>query len=240
MHVIQKINKELEKNSDAQKAKQHQHFFKTGKGEYGEGDIFIGITVPTLRKIAKKYQKELTLKDIQSFLSSPIHEKRLLSLFLLRIMYEQKNSEISKESIIDFYLSNTRNINNWDLVDSSASYILGHYLLNNDLVNKKILHKLADSNNLWEQRIAIISTHAFIKNGEYSEFFKLAEKLLHHEHDLIHKAIGWMLREVGKKNLEDEEKFLQKHYKKMPRTMLRYAIERFEEPKRKAYLSGHI
>jgi len=226
---LSQIKKELNSLSDKEKAKILSGFFKTGKGEYGEGDKFLGITIPEQRKIEKKY--DLTLKEIQELLNSNIHEYRLTALFMLIKKY--KNSE-NKKQIYKFYLKNTKNINNWDLVDLSAPNILGDYLIDKD---RKILHKLAESKNLWERRIAILATYTFIRKNDFDDTLKIAEMLLNDKHDLIHKAVGWMLREVGKRNIEKEEQFLKKHHKKMPRTMLRYAIEKLDKKKRKYYLN---
>jgi len=224
---------DLRKESDSEKAKILQRFFKTGKGEYGEEDIFLGITVPKQRQIAIKYES-LALKDIQLLLKSKIHEERLTALLILVNNY--KKSE-NKSEIYDFYLKNTKNINSWDLVDLSAQVIIGTYLEDKD---RSILYKLAKSSNLWERRIAIISTFHFIKNNDFSDALKIAEILLNDKHDLIHKAVGWMLREIGKRDISVLENFLKKNYHSMPRTMLRYAIEKFPEKKRKMYLAGKI
>ena len=222
------IVKDLEKAGNKEKAIILSRFFKTGKGQYGEGDIFLGIVVPKQREIANKYST-LSLQDVQRLLSSKIHEHRLTALLVLVLQYQNSNDK----KIIDFYLKNTKYINNWDLVDLSADKILGNYLIDKD---KSILYKLAKSNNLWKRRISIISTFAFIKKNKFEDTLKISEILLNDKHDLIQKAVGWMLRELGKRNQEIEEKFLKKHYKKMPRTMLRYAIERFTEEKRKFYI----
>tara|TARA_Y100000310_G_C20677729_1_gene814063 strand:- start:771 stop:1460 length:690 start_codon:yes stop_codon:yes gene_type:complete len=227
--MLGKIKEELFNLKDPEKAKILSRFFKTGKGEYGEGDIFLGIVVPKQRKVAKKYLN-LSLEAIQELFSSKIHEYRLTSLFILIDKYKKSNN---KKEIFDFYLKNTKNINNWDLVDLSAGNILGNYLLEKD---KSILYELAKSDNLWERRIAIISTFAFIRDNKFEDTLKISELLLNDKHDLIHKAVGWMLREVGKKNQEVEEEFLRKYYKEMPRTMLRYSIEKFDEDKREFYL----
>lgn len=216
-------------------AKTMQWFFKTGKGEYGEGDLFAGIKVPVQRKLAKEF-KDLSLNDTKDLLGSPIHEERLISLFILVNKYE-KGDYIEKEKIFSFYLKNRKGVNNWDLVDLSAPKIVGKHLLDKD---KSILIKLASSKNLWERRISILSTYEFIKNGKFDTALKISRILLKDNHDLIHKAVGWMLREIGKKNIAVEENFLKTHYKKMPRTMLRYAIEKFPEAKRKKYLQGKI
>ncbi|HEC85554.1 MAG TPA: DNA alkylation repair protein, partial [Thioploca sp.] len=200
-------------------------------GEYGEGDKFLGIKVPVQRKVAKKYQA-LSLTDIQTLLNSDIHEYRLTALILL-INHYTKANDTNKQKIFDFYLHNTKHINNWDLVDITAPKIVGDYLLDKP---RDILYQLARSTNLWEKRIAIIATMTFIKQDDFSDTLKLAEILLNDEHDLIHKAVGWTLREVGKREQSVEENFLNKHYKQMPRTMLRYAIERFDDKRRKFYL----
>jgi len=228
------LKSDLRKASNPEKAKLLQRFFKTGKGEYGEGDIFIGVVVPETRKVAVKH-KYLGLKDIESLLKSKIHEERLCALLLLVHNY-QKHKE-KRTEIFNFYLKNTKYINNWDLVDLSAHQIVGHFLFDK---NKSIIYKLASSSNLWEKRISIISTFYFIKMGQFSDSLRLAEILLNDKHDLIHKAVGWMLREIGKKDLETLECFLKFHYKSMPRTMLRYAIEKFPEKQRRAYLLGKV
>ena len=231
MSDLEKIKKELKRSSNSEQAKILQRFFKTKKGEYGEGDIFLGIKVPMQRQIAKKY-KSLRLKKIKNLLNSKIHAYRFTALLLLIDKYE-KADEKEKKKIFDFYLSNTKNINNWDLVDISAPKIVGKFLIDKE---KNILYKLAKSKNLWEKRIAIIAAFTFIKNNDLKDTLKISRILLNDEHDLIHKAVGWMLREVGKRNQKVEEEFLSKHYKKMPRTMLRYSIEKFSEKKRKKYL----
>ena len=228
---LENIKDDLQQLANPEKARVLSGFFKTGKGEYGEGDIFLGIRVPEQRKIAKKYSG-LAFDDIGQLLESNIHEYRLTSLFILILKYNKEGSRGKKE-IVDFYVKNIKNVNNWDLVDSSAPHILGHFLLDKD---RSILYRLARSDNLWERRISILSTFAFIKTNTFEDASKISEILLSDEHDLIHKAVGWMLREVGKRDLTIEEEFLQKHYLKMPRTMLRYAIEKFDEDKRKFYL----
>ncbi len=231
------IRNELKENSNIEKSEIYRRFFKTGKGEYGEGDVFLGLSVPQTRNIAKKY-KDISLPDIRILLGSKIHEERLAALEILSMKYESKNtSEKQKEEIFNFYLSHTKWINNWDLVDLSAEYIIGDFLYDKD---KSILYRLAKSENLWERRIAIISTFHFIKRGKFEETLKIAELLMKDQHDLIQKAVGWMLREIGKKNKKVEEQFLKEHYKNMPRTMLRYAIEKFPEKERKMYLTGKV
>ncbi len=232
---IDEVRKELKSKASPETAKNLQRFFKTGPGEYGEGDIFLGLKVGGSREIAKKYQ-DLSLKETEKLLHSKIHEERLVALLIL-IHKFQTDKEDLKEKIFKLYLKNTKYINNWDLIDLSAHKIIGEYLRNK---SKKILYKLAKSENLWERRIAVLSTFHFIGNNEFKESLKISKLLLKDQHDLIHKAVGWMLREIGKRSLAAEEKFLKIHYKKMPRTMLRYAIERFPEKKRQAYLKGKI
>jgi len=229
--MLNQIRKELQHLADPDRAKILQKFFKTGKGQYGEGDVFLGIKVPEQRKLAKKYQG-LTLKEINKLLSSKYHEHRLTSLLILVIKYSNAD-ESGKREIADFYFKNTAHINNWDLVDSSADKIIGDYLLQRE---RSILYKLAKSENMWERRIAIMATFRFIKNNEFIDTLKISEILIRDDHDLIHKAVGWMLRETGKRDMAVEEAFLKKHYKKMPRTMLRYAIEKFDQKKRRTYL----
>ncbi|MFW6134177.1 MAG: DNA alkylation repair protein [Elusimicrobiota bacterium] len=231
--MLKKLTNELNKLKDPEKAKILSSFFKTGKGEYGEGDVFLGIKVPVLRKVAKKY-KQVTLCDIEELLKSNIHEYRFIGLVFLVDKYN-KGTEKDKKQIADFYLRNARNINNWDLVDMSAPKILGHYLIDKD---KSVLFKMAKSDNLWERRIAIVAAFHFIKNNRFDEAVEISEILLNDNHDLIRKAVGWMLREIGKRNEDKEEEFLNKHYKIMPGTMLRYAIERMEKSKREFYLKG--
>jgi len=227
------VKKEIRAISDKDKAKELQRFFKTKKGEYGEGDKFLGVSVPDVRKIARKYKD---LREIMPLLRSQYHEERLLALLILVERFSKGDRNIQK-IVFEFYLKNTKFVNNWDLVDLTAHKIVGTYLIEKD---KKILYDLAKSNNLWEKRIAIISCFAFIHKNDFKDAIKIAEILLHDEHDLIHKAVGWVLREVGKKDLVVEEKFLHRHYKNMPRTMLRYSIEKFPEKKRLAYLKGLI
>jgi 3-methyladenine DNA glycosylase AlkD len=227
------IGAKLRALGDPRKAEDLQRFFKTGTGEYGEGDVFLGIRVPVLRKLATEY-RDLTLGQAKKLLRSAIHEERLLALFILIDIFA-KGSDVAKRQIYHLYLEHTQFVNNWDLVDASAEHIVGAYLWDKD---KAPLLELAGSSLLWERRIAILSTFHFIKRGEFEATLKIARLLLADSEDLIHKAVGWMLREVGKRNLATEEAFLGKHYRKMPRTMLRYAIERFPEEKRRAYLHG--
>lgn len=227
------IQKDLKKIANPLKAKVLAGFFKTGKGQYGEGDIFLGVTVPQSRMIAKRYWKEVSLEDVGTLLQSPIHEERLVALIILVEKYSKADQKI-KKTIYDFYIVNARRVNNWDLVDLTAHRIVGDYLFERD---KTLLYRLAKSDNLWERRISIVATLHFIKKGKYDETFKIAELLLCDQHDLIHKAVGWMLREVGKRDQKKAEVFLKKHCKVFPRTTLRYAIERFEPKKRQFYLA---
>jgi 3-methyladenine DNA glycosylase AlkD len=224
------ILKELLSFKSPQKEEVFVRFFKTGRGEYGEGDIFLGLSVPTTRKIALKY-RDLPIDEIQKLLNNKYHECRLAALIILVYQYQHGNK---KRGIFNFYIKNIKHINNWDLVDLSVYHIVGDYLLNKD---RKILYKLAKSKNLWGRRIAMVSTFAFIKNGEFLDTFKIAESLFNDTEDLIHKACGWMIREVGKRISEKKlVEFLEKNSPKMPRTMLRYAIERLPEPKRQYFL----
>ena len=229
--MLIKIKNELQSHKNEAKAKILSGFFKTGKGQYGEGDVFLGIAVPITREIAKKYS-DMGFADIHKLLLSKIHEERLSALMILAEKYKKSDLK-SKKLIVEFYLNNTKNINNWDLVDLSADKILGNYLVGKD---KLILYKLAKSSNLWEKRISVVSTFAFIKNNQFSDTIKIAEILLNDGQDLIQKAVGWMLREMGKRDEKELLKFLDKNYKKMPRTMLRYAIERLDEKKKKFYM----
>jgi 3-methyladenine DNA glycosylase AlkD len=233
--TAKEISKRLKKLENKQQAAISRKFFKTGPGEYGEGDIFIGIRVPALRKLVKDYF-ELPIKEIQSLLKSPVHEERLLAL-LLMVRKASGRSDDIKKSIYELYLKNTRFVNNWDLVDASAEHVVGAYLRDK---NKSVLYRLAESEDLWERRIAIMSTFHYVKHHDFLETLRISKILLFDRHDLIHKATGWMLREIGKRDLQTEENFLKTHYKKMPRTMLRYAIEKFPESKRQRYLKGKI
>jgi 3-methyladenine DNA glycosylase AlkD len=232
----EKIEKELKKVSPKEKADHDARFFKTGKGEYSEEDLFLGISNPDIHKVANRYREEISIEDTIYFLKHEIHEYRLLALDILKYRYEKGDQEQKKE-IVDIYLNSIEYVNNWDLVDLSAPYILGDYLLNRE---KDILYELAKSNNLWAQRIAIIATLAFIKEGKYEDSLKISQLLLNHQHDLIHKAIGWMLREIWKREPSVTEGFIKKHYENISRTTLRYAIERMKESKRQKFLKGEF
>lgn len=232
---VKDIQNDLDHLASKEIATVLQRFFKTGKGEYGEGDIFRGIKVPNIRNLCKKY-KDISLNETKKLLHSAYHEDRLLALFILVEKY-RKGEETVRNQIFRLYLKNTKYINNWDLIDLSAEHIIGPHLEKGD---KSLLTKLAKSNSLWERRIAVLSTFHFIKDKKFNQTLKIAAILLKDKEDLIHKAVGWMLREIGKRDLSVEEEFLKKNYKKMPRTMLRYAIEKFPENKRKAYLLGKV
>ena len=227
----EQVKAELEKLSDPERAMNLQRFFKTGKGEYGEGDVFIGVRVPDQRRIAKK-NRNISLSDVLELLRSEIHEHRLTALFILTEQFN-KGDEEARQRIVDLYLRNTANVNNWDLVDSSAHKILGVWLVDKP---RGVLYDLARSESLWERRISIISTFAFIQRDDLVDALALAGVLVGDEHDLIHKASGWVLREVGKKDQLVLEEFLLEHFETMPRTMLRYAIERLPEERRSFYM----
>ncbi len=227
------IRREIRALGDPAIAEHSQRFFKTGKGEYGEGDRFLGIRVPVIRKQVQKY-REAPLRVIVAFLRSPWHEERLFAVLSLAKRY-QLGDEDTRRTVYETYLAHLKYVNNWDLVDGSAHLIVGRWLEGR---SRKLLHKLARSKNLWERRVAIMSTYHFIKNRDFDQTLAIAEALVNDRKDLIHKAVGWMLREIGNRHLKTEELFLQAHYKVMPRTMLRYAIEKFPENKRRAYLEG--
>lgn len=234
---LKDIYKKLEALRRPERAIGSAKFFQSHPGGYGEGDTFYGMTVPDQKALAKEYSKLLTLEEMAELLTSPVHDIRITSLMMLVKRYEKSRDEAEKEAIVNIYLKHTDYINNWDLVDTSAHYILGPWLLDKP---HDILFELADRNHLWSQRIAMIASYHFIRKGQYKTSLKLAEKLLHHKHDLIHKAVGWMLREIGNRDYKTEYDFLKKHYKTMPRTMLRYAIEKFDEPVRQDFLQGRI
>jgi 3-methyladenine DNA glycosylase AlkD len=225
--LLQLANKEIAEHS--------QRFFKTAKGEYGEGDIFLGIRAPVLRKLVKKY-RGISLVEVCKLLHSKFHEERLLAILMLVQLFKTADDDEQKQ-IYDLYLRNTEFINNWDIVDISAGNIVGAYLYEKDRIP---LYHLVKSENLWERRISIIATFYFIRKNDFEETLKISKILLHDKEDLIQKAVGWMLREVGKKVIEIEEEFLEEHYKKMPRTMLRYSIEKIPETRRKMYLKGEV
>lgn len=232
MTTVSQIRAELKSFGNPEKAAHLSRFFKTGKGEYGEGDRFMGITVPEQRAIAKKYASA-ELPVLEELIASPFHEQRLTALLILTFKYRKSQSETEKENFIRFYLNHTRFINNWDLVDLSCYVLLGDWLQNKD---RSLLYRLAESSDIWEQRIAIVSCMHFVRKGDFKDCLAIADKLLLHPHDLIHKATGWLLREIGKRDKETLVAFLQERYLRMPRTMLRYAIERFPEEERQKWL----
>ncbi len=233
---VLEIQRELKQLGNAEIARHSLRFFKTGVGQYGAGDRFLGIRVPALREIAKKYQG-IGLDDAVELLRSAFHEERLMALFILVRKYQRPKDTGEREAIYRLYLNSTRWINNWDLVDCSAEHIAGAHLRERD---KRPLYKLASSESLWERRIAMMATFHFIRQGEFDDALRIVAILLPDPEDLIHKAVGWMLREIGKRDLDTEERFLKCHCRQMPRTMLRYAIEKFPEQKRQRYLKGTI
>ena len=237
------IHNDLMQLANEQIAEHSQRFFKTGKGEYGEGDIFLGIRVSVLRKLVKKYRR-ISIAEVRKLLHSKFHEERLLAVLILVHLFKNRSGTLDEsgtydgqKQIYNLYLDNIEFINNWDIVDISAGNIVGAYLHQKD---KALLYRLVYADNLWERRISIISTFYFIRQNEFDDTLKIAEISLNDKADLIQKAVGWMLREVGKREIEIEEEFLQEHYMKMPRTLLRYAIERITEARRKMYLKGQI
>ncbi len=234
-NTIDEIQKELIRLSNLDDAEFLQRYFKTGPGQYGESDIFRGIRVPVLRKLSGKY-RHISLEDADALLHSPYHEDRLLALLILIRKYGAAD-ETGRAAIYKLYLGRTTHINNWDLVDLSALHIVGSYLNGR---SRKPLYTLARSKNIWERRTAVLATFCFIRKGDFEDSLKIAALLLEDREDLIHKAVGWMLREIGKRDLAAEEEFLLKHYRQMPRTMLRYAIERFPRDRRLAFLNGKI
>lgn len=231
MSNLNNLKKDLQKLANPQQAQILQRFFKTGPGEYGEGDVFLGINVPDQRKVAKKYVG-ISLDALKKLVNSKIHEHRLTGFMLLDYKYQQADQR-AKKKLFNFYIKNRAGANNWDIIDVTAPKIIGDFLIDKD---KSILYKFAKSKNLWERRIAMVACIAFIRENDFKDTLRISEILLNDEHDLIHKAVGWMLREVGKRDQAVGEKFLKKHYQKMPRTMLRYAIERFSDKKRRLYL----
>jgi len=231
-----KASEEIRELADAEIAKNSLRFFKTDKGQYGFGDIFLGVRAPKIRLIAKKYI-DISIADMKILIQSKYHEERFLGLIILVNKYSKTKDKKTINQLYKIYISSFKYINNWDLVDVTCPHVTGKYLIDKD---RSILYKWAKSDDLWTKRIAIVSTFSFIRQNDLEDTFKIAEILLQDKHDLIHKAVGWMLREAGKRDLEKEEIFLKKYYRDMPRTMLRYAIEKFPESKRQAYLKGTI
>ncbi len=230
--MIESIIKAIQSYQKPEKAKIYQRFFKTGPGEYGEGDVFVGVTVPETRAIVKQFWQDVSLEDALLLLNSEIHEYRLTGLLILVAKYE-KGDAVMRQQVYDAYLQNTAQINNWDLIDLTAPKIVGAHLIERD---RGLLFKLAQSEDLWERRIAILSCFAFIRRDDFADLVKISEILLHDEHDLIHKAVGWMLREMGKRELELLRDFLSRHAGVMPRTMLRYAIEKMSPEERAKWM----
>ena len=235
--LTEQIIEALKDKAIPEKALFFPRFFKTGPGEYGEGDLFWGVTVPDQRQIAKQFFKEISLEELTRLIQHPVHEVRLTGLLALVYRYEKTRSESEQKEQVNFYLSQLDFVNNWDLLDSSCYQILGHFYWKKE---KALFYELADSGHLWRQRVAMISSFFWIKKREFDDALVLAEKLKNHPHDLMHKAVGWMLREIGKRDLETEMEFLKKHYQTMPRTALRYAIEKFPEDVRQDFLKGNI
>ena len=233
--MSQSLRKALLAVADPEIALHSQRFFKTSKGEYGEGDVFLGIRMPVLREHARRF-KVLTLDEVLQSLCSEYHEERLCALVIMVLQFK-KGDAAAKQGVYEAYLRHTANINNWDLVDTSSHPIVGGYLLDKP---RDPLYELAGSDSLWERRIAMMSTYHFIKLGQFDDTLKLAEILRDDKEDLIHKVVGWMLREIGKRDVAVEKAFLAQHYQLMPRTMLRYAIEKFPRGERRAYLAGDV
>lgn len=238
MSLVQTISNALADLSIPENVEILQKFFKTGKGEYAEGDVFIGVKVPDQRIVAKEFYNKISLEELSELLSSKIHEHRLTALLMLVYKFEKTKDKNQQKEIVAFYLKHTKHINNWDLVDTSCYKILGRYCFENQ--DSKILEKLSDSKNMWEMRMAIVGTMYHVKKEEFDLTKSFALKNLHHPHDLMHKANGWLLREMGKKNETELLDFLNLHYRNMPRTCLRYAIEKLDENLRQDYLKGKI
>ncbi len=224
-------SKALKSLATPERAKANAWFFKTGPGQYGEGDKFLGVTVPEQRKVSKQF-KDLPLVEVEKLVTSPWHEERLTGLFILVALYQKADNK-TKKKIASFYHKNRKYVNNWDLVDSSASYILGDYLTNH---SRAVLIRLAKSKSIWDRRIAMLSTFGWIKQGVFTDAYKVIDILIKDKHDLIQKAVGWMLREIGNKDKKSLMKFLDEHATTMPRTSLRYAIEHFSAPERSKYM----
>ena len=231
--TLRAVRRDVRAEASADDAVHLQRFFKTGPGEYGEGDHFLGLRVPALRRLARTH-RSLPVADVLTLLTSKWHEERLLALLLL-IGHYKAGDETGKRMVYDAYLANTRYINNWDLVDASAEHIVGPQIAPDDM---GVLDRLAGSADVWERRIAMLATFHWIKQREYAPALRIAERLVNDRHDLIQKAVGWMLREIGKRDGKVERAFLREHYRTMPRTMLRYAIEKFPEAERLRYLKG--
>ena len=231
-----KAREEIRALANKEIAQHSLRFFKTDKGEYGHGDLFLGVRAPKIRLIAKKHI-DISITDMKTLIQSKYHEERFLGLIILVNKYAKTKDKKNRNQLYKIYVSSFKYINNWNLVDVTCPHVTGKHLIDKD---RTILYKWAKSEDLWTKRIAMISTFSFIRKNDLEDTFKIAEILLHDEHDLIHKAVGWMLREAGKRDIKKEETFLKKYYKTMPRTMLRYSIEKFPETKRQKYLKGTI
>ncbi len=231
-----KAREEIRALANKEIAQHSLRFFKTDKGEYGHGDLFLGVRAPKIRLIAKKHI-DISITDMKTLIQSKYHEERFLGLIILVNKYAKTKDKKNQNQLYKIYVYSFKYINNWNLVDVTCPHVTGKHLIDKD---RTILYKWAKSEDLWAKRIAMVSTFSFIRKNDLEDTFKIAEILLHDEHDLIHKAVGWMLREAGKRDLKREETFLKKYYKTMPRTMLRYAIEKFPETKRQKYLKGTI
>lgn len=236
--MLKEIEEALAVLSIPEKAEFFPKFFKTRKGEYGEGDLFLGVKVPDQRSVAKEYYAKISLKDLSTLLSSKYHEHRLTALFMLISKFEKTKDKAVKEEIVDFYLNHLQHVNNWDLVDSSCYKILGRYAFENQ--KEDLLRKLAGSEEMWHKRIAVVGTMHYVKKGSYELTKEFVTQNLKHTHDLMHKANGWLLREMGQKNEQELLSYLNQYYKEMPRTCLRYAIEKLDEDVRQDYLKGRI
>lgn len=234
MNIIDELKAEVAGFADPEKREQLMGYFKTGPGQYGEGDRFLGVTVPQLRSSVKRYYRKVGLEELALLIKDEIHEYRMLALYLMVHKFEREKVEEERTKLIELYLLNLDYVNNWDLVDASAPKLLGPYLLKRD---RELLYRLASSGHLWRERVAVMTTLYFIRYNDFEDCLKLCEKFLNHEHDLIHKATGWMLREIGKRSLETEKEFLESHAARMPRTMLRYAIEKFPAAQKKYYMA---
>jgi 3-methyladenine DNA glycosylase AlkD len=237
METIKTIKIELDRHVNFERAANAPRYFKAGPGEYAEGDQFLGVANPDLRKLSKQFWAEISADELGQLLLDPIHEVRLLAVFMLVEKFNKTIPAAAKEQWVTLYLKCIAGINNWDLVDSSAHLILGRWLEDKP---RDLLYEFATTDQLWKQRIAMIATMWYIRNNDFTDALNIAEILMHHEHDLIHKAVGWMLREVGNRDFKTEEAFLKQYYRQLPRTALRYAIEKFPEELRKAYLHGDI
>ncbi len=238
MTMIDEIREALRALVIREKAEFLPKFFKTGKGEYGEGDLFLGVKVPDQRAVAKEYFSRISLEELKDLLSSPYHEERLTALLILVSKFEKSKKNEDKKEIVDFYLNHLQFINNWDLVDTSCYKILGRFAFENNQDN--LLRNLSLSNEMWHKRIAVVGTIHYVKKGKFELTKEFVKENLQHSHDLMHKANGWLLREMGEKNEEELIEFLNNHYQQMPRTSLRYAIEKLDEEVRQDYLKGRI